>query len=69
VPRRKKRSLETAPETIQDPVFPRTILDSWLKVYPGTKVYELLEASHFLQEDAPDEIVKIIREFLYRTNG
>jgi haloalkane dehalogenase len=54
---------------LQDPVFPRTILDSWLKVYPGTEVHELPEASHFLQEDAPDEIVKIIQEFLFRTSG
>jgi pimeloyl-ACP methyl ester carboxylesterase len=54
---------------LQDPVFPRTILDSWLKVYPGTEVHELPDASHFLQEDAPDEIVKRIREFLSRTSS
>ena len=52
---------------LQDPVFPRTILDSWLKVYPGTEVHELPDASHFLQEDAPGEIIKIIQEFLSRT--
>ena len=50
-----------------DPVFPRTILDTWLNVYPGTEVHELPDASHFPQEDAPDEIIKIIQEFLSRT--
>ncbi|MBS7268528.1 MAG: alpha/beta fold hydrolase [Candidatus Freyarchaeota archaeon] len=49
---------------LQDPVFPRSTIDWWLKIYPGTKVYELPEASHFLQEDAPEKIVKIIQEFL-----
>jgi len=54
---------------LQDPIFPRSILDSWLKVYPGTEVHELPDASHFLQEDAPDEIIKILQEFLIRTSG
>jgi haloalkane dehalogenase len=52
---------------LQDPVFPSTVLDSWLQTYPGSEVHELPEASHFLQEDAPDEIIKIIQEFLSRT--
>jgi haloalkane dehalogenase len=52
---------------LKDPVFPRMILDWWLQTYPGTEVHELPEASHFLQEDAPDKIVKIIQEFLYKT--
>ncbi|WXG39677.1 MAG: alpha/beta fold hydrolase [Candidatus Freyarchaeum deiterrae] len=49
---------------LQDPVFPRMFIDAWLKIYPGTEVHELPEASHFLQEDAPEKIVKIIQKFL-----
>ncbi|MGQ9721038.1 MAG: alpha/beta fold hydrolase [Candidatus Jordarchaeum sp.] len=49
---------------LQDPVFPKKTVELWRKVYPGTEVHELPEASHFLQEDAPDKIVKFIQEFL-----
>ena len=49
---------------LQDPVFPKMILDWWLQAYPGTEVHKLPEASHFLQEDAPDKIIRIIQEFI-----
>lgn len=52
---------------LQDPVFPRLILDWWLKDNPGIQVHELPEASHFLQEDAPEKIVKIIQAFCAKT--
>lgn len=52
---------------LKDPVFPRAILDWWLQTYPGIEAHELLEAGHFLQEDAPDEIVRIIHQFLSKT--
>jgi haloalkane dehalogenase len=54
---------------LQDPVFPRFVLHWWLSAYPGTRVYELREASHFLQEDAPDRIVKVIQGFLSGTGA
>jgi haloalkane dehalogenase len=54
---------------LQDPVFPRFVLDWWLSAYPGTRIHELREASHFLQEDAPDKIVKIIQELLSETGA
>jgi pimeloyl-ACP methyl ester carboxylesterase len=49
---------------LQDPVFPKATVGLWLSVFPGTEVYELPEASHFLQEDAAEKIVKIIQEFI-----
>jgi pimeloyl-ACP methyl ester carboxylesterase len=52
---------------LQDPVFPRLVLDWWHKAYPGTETHELPEASHFLQEDVPDKIVNIIQRFLSKT--
>lgn len=53
---------------MQDPVFPRFILDWWLSAYPGTETHKLQDASHFLQEDAPDKIVSIIQAFLSKTS-
>jgi len=52
--------------SLQDPVFPKRVLDWWLRIYPGTEVHTLPEASHFLQEDEPAKIVEIIQEFLRR---
>jgi len=52
---------------LKDPVFPKAILDWWIQAYPRIEVHELPEASHFLQEDAPDEIVRIIQQFLSKT--
>jgi pimeloyl-ACP methyl ester carboxylesterase len=49
---------------MQDPIFPKRMLDWWKKVYPGTKSHELSEAGHFLQEDSPEKIVAIITNFL-----
>lgn len=54
---------------LQDPVFQRMILDWWINAYPGIEVHELPEASHFLEEDAPERIVRIIQEFLTRTGS
>lgn len=47
-----------------DPVLPPSVLDMWRKVYPRAIVREIPGASHFLQEDAPDELTQAIGEFL-----
>jgi pimeloyl-ACP methyl ester carboxylesterase len=49
---------------LKDPVFSQTVVDWWLRVYPNTPVHRLDNASHFLQEDEPEAIVKLIQEFL-----
>jgi len=49
---------------MQDPIFPKRMLDWWKKIYPGTETHELSEAGHFLQEDQPEKIVSIITDFL-----
>jgi pimeloyl-ACP methyl ester carboxylesterase len=49
---------------MQDPIFARTTLDWWKRVYPEAESHELSEAGHFLQEDEPEEIVAIITDFL-----
>jgi haloalkane dehalogenase len=51
---------------LQDPVIHKMILEWWRTTFPGSEVHELLEASHFLEEDAPEKIVKIIQKFLLK---
>jgi len=48
---------------MQDIVFPPQFIDRWKKFYPDIKVHEVANASHFLQEDAPAEIITIIKDF------
>lgn len=49
---------------MQDPVLPPAVLRRWQQLYPHATTHELDEASHFLQEDAPERIVRAIEEFL-----
>ena len=48
---------------MQDRIFPPKILQLWQEIYPGTPSYEIQNAGHFLQEDAPEEIIAIIKKF------
>jgi haloalkane dehalogenase len=49
---------------MQDPVLPASILRQWQQVYPHATTHELADASHFLQEDAPEKLVQWIETFL-----
>lgn len=49
---------------MQDPVLPPQVLRRWRQLYPHATTHELEEASHFLQEDAPDRVVHAIAQFL-----
>jgi len=49
---------------MQDPVLSPLVLRTWQQLYPQAAAYELEEASHFLQEDAPDDIIQAIEGFL-----
>ncbi len=49
---------------MKDPVLTPAVLRRWQEIYPRAKTYELEDASHFLQEDTPELIVKRIEEFL-----
>ena len=47
-----------------DPVLPRSVLRWWQKVYPQATTHEIEDASHFLQEDAPQRINGYIIDFI-----
>ncbi len=49
---------------MQDPAFPTQLLDVWKAVFPQAEAHTLDNASHFLQEDAPEEIVGYIRALM-----
>jgi haloalkane dehalogenase len=49
---------------MKDPVLTETVLRRWQRVYPRALSCEIEDASHFLQEDAPEQIVDSIQEFL-----
>lgn len=40
--------------------------DAWKMIYPHAELRLIPRAGHFLQEDAPEEIVAIIKEFLVK---
>jgi haloalkane dehalogenase len=49
---------------MRDPVLPESVLRTWQRTYPQATTAEIEDASHFLQEDAPERIVLCIAEFL-----
>ena len=49
---------------MQDPVIPTSVLHRWQQEYPHATTHEIEDASHFLQEDAPERIVQWIETFL-----
>ena len=49
---------------MQDPAFPPQVLEVWKAVFPHAEAHTLDNASHFLQEDAPAEILEYIRALM-----
>jgi cis-3-alkyl-4-acyloxetan-2-one decarboxylase len=52
---------------MKDPVLSASVLRRWQQLYPHATTHELEDASHFLQEDAPERIVPWIEAFLKAT--
>jgi len=48
----------------KDPIFPEKLIHWWNQIYPGIETYKINNASHFLQEDAAEQIIDIIKQFL-----
>lgn len=49
---------------MRDPVLSAAVLRRWQQVYPRAVTAEMADASHFVQEDAPEPIVRRIEAFL-----
>jgi cis-3-alkyl-4-acyloxetan-2-one decarboxylase len=49
---------------MQDPVLPPAVLARWRATYPRAEVCEIQDASHFLQEDAPENVLDCLTAFL-----
>ncbi|HEY6409820.1 MAG TPA: alpha/beta fold hydrolase [Ktedonobacteraceae bacterium] len=49
---------------MQDPILPASVLQRWQELYPHATTQKLEDASHFLQEDAPEQIVRWIEMFV-----
>lgn len=47
-----------------DPVLPDSVLRWWQDIYPQAMVHRIQNASHFLQEDAPQQIGKYMSDFI-----
>ena len=47
-----------------DPAIPPPLINTWTGVYPHAEVHRIDTASHFLQEDEPEQIVSHIQDFL-----
>lgn len=47
-----------------DPVLPDSVLRWWQNIFPHATVHKIHDASHFLQEDAPQEIAAYITDFI-----
>lgn len=50
---------------MKDPVLHESVLRLWQRIYPQAITHGVDDASHFLQEDAPDQIVSFIEQFLH----
>ncbi len=49
---------------MRDPVLTESVLRLWQQIYPHALTQQIEDASHFLQEDAPDLVVSFVEEFL-----
>jgi haloalkane dehalogenase len=50
----------------RDFVFDRHFLDEWRRHLPNAEVHRFADAGHYVLEDARDEIVPLVRDFLKR---
>ncbi len=52
---------------MQDWCFTPAFLEEWEQRFPKAEVHRLTDASHYVFEDAPDEVLAHIRRFLQRS--
>lgn len=53
---------------MQDWVFTPAILEKMKQLFPNAEVHEIVDAGHFVMEDAKDQVISLIASFLERTS-
>ena len=48
----------------RDFVFDLSFLDEWMRRFPEAEVHRFRDAGHLVHEDAPEEIIPLLRKFL-----
>lgn len=51
---------------MRDPVFDGRLLEEWERRLPRAEVHRVVDAGHYVLEDAPDVVVPLVEEFLGR---
>ena len=49
---------------MRDFCFNETYLNEWLRRFPDAKVNRFEEAGHYVMEDAAEQIIPAVREFI-----
>jgi haloalkane dehalogenase len=66
VARELRETLDAVPSLLlwgmKDYLFDATTLDSWIEFLPRASVVRIANASHYVQEDAPQEVASVIAE-------
>ena len=50
----------------KDFVFDQHFLEEWRRRFPSAEVHAFADAGHFVLEDAGEEIIPLVRDFLKR---
>ncbi len=53
----------------KDFVFDRDFLGEWRRRFPGAEAHEFADAGHFVLEDAGEQIIPLVRDFLNKTRS
>jgi haloalkane dehalogenase len=51
----------------RDFVFDHHFLDEWRRIYPQAEVHAFADCGHYILEDAAEEVIPLIRDFLETT--
>jgi len=54
---------------LKDFVFTGAFLEQWKVRFPSAEIHAFADAGHYLLEDAADDVIPIIREFLAKENS
>ena len=50
----------------KDFVFDHHFLAEWREIYPHAEIHQFSDCGHYILEDASEEIIPLVRQFLTR---